>query len=238
MIQLYAFVLSAFMVFMPAQIYSMDRDWISPVTGKPLETVMARAQETMSERFQDIAHMRLTLFKEFPYLYEGDEEGEREYLESYFNADTACLILLYDQGEIVGFSSGVGLHEEMPDIQKPFARHGLNTQDYYYVGEVMLKAPYQKKGLTKIFQEHHNWHIQNLKARGEGNFSKLTLMTVVRPDDHPLYPEGYEPIDGILNHFGFQKSDTLFVHLPWSQVDQEEVVDHTLNIWIKEGSTL
>ena len=45
-----------------------------------------------------LASLRLEIFREYPYLYDGCREDELAYLKSYAEAPDACVIFAYDEG--------------------------------------------------------------------------------------------------------------------------------------------
>ncbi len=173
---------------------------------------------------EDIARLRLTMFREYPYLYDGNLKEEKEYLEIYFKSKNSRVLLVFDGCDVVGFSNNIPLEEEMPEIAASFSEKGLTPSDYLYIGEVMLMPTYRHKGLARKFFEFHEQ-----VARKMGR--KLTLMTVERPDDHPLKPQNYVSLEPIWTHFGFQKFSDVKVLFPWPQVDAKEPVKNTLVFW-------
>ncbi|UTA50179.1 hypothetical protein MSS93_10440 [Deinococcus radiodurans] len=45
----------------------------------------------------EVARLRLSLFREFPYLYDGTEEAEAAHLQTYVQAPGALLVLARDE---------------------------------------------------------------------------------------------------------------------------------------------
>ena len=50
----------------------------------------------------DVARLRITVFREWPYLYDGDLEYERDYLNAYRKSSDAVLIGAFDGTELIG----------------------------------------------------------------------------------------------------------------------------------------
>ena len=50
----------------------------------------------------DLGRLRIDVFREFPYLYEGDLAYERDYLRVYANSPPSLVVLLLAGSEIVG----------------------------------------------------------------------------------------------------------------------------------------
>jgi len=49
-----------------------------------------------------LATLRLDIFREFPYLYDGNRESEHLYLKGYAQAAEACLLTITDSGRLAG----------------------------------------------------------------------------------------------------------------------------------------
>lgn len=87
---------------------------------------------------KDMTQIRLLVYKEFPYLYQGTFECEAEYLETYFKSPNATVLLVFDHDKVVGFSSSIPLAEEVDDLKEPFIKKGLDLKNYLYINEVRI----------------------------------------------------------------------------------------------------
>ena len=181
------------------------------------------------EHFRDLAHFRISLFKEFPYLYQGTEDYEKEYLETYFRSPNSHIILVYDRNKLIACSTGIPLTEEMKEIQEPFLKNNISPSAYFYIGEVLILPEYRGKGILRKFFEAHESY-----AHKKG-LSRMVFMTVDRPNDHPHKPQNYRELKPIWNHFSYEKmQDGMKVNLSWNQIDSNDrEVHNTLSLWEK-----
>jgi len=46
--------------------------------------------------FEGLGKLRIAVFRDFPYLYEGTLEHEKEYLQTYANSERSFLFSVYD----------------------------------------------------------------------------------------------------------------------------------------------
>jgi len=53
----------------------------------------------------EIANWRIQYFKVFPYLYQGNLEYEKKYLESFAKTTFATVALAFDNDKLVGFAT-------------------------------------------------------------------------------------------------------------------------------------
>ena len=70
----------------------------------------------------DIARLRIAVFRDFPYLYDGSLDYEREYLSAFAAAPGAVIVAVRDGGRIVGASTGLPLAAEHAAFRDPVAR--------------------------------------------------------------------------------------------------------------------
>jgi len=178
--------------------------------------------------FADMARMRLELFRGFPYLYDGNVEYEEAYLERYFSCPQAHVLLVFSKDSVVGFSTSIPLAEEIPEHRTPYEKCGLHPQDYLYLGEAMLNAAHRGQGVLRAFHELHE------QAAREGGMRFTTLMTVDRPESHPLRPAEYTPMDVLLTHFGYEKIPGCAITIEWPQIDTGQDELNVLSVWQKD----
>ena len=86
----------------------------------------------------DLARLRIAVFREFPYLYEGSLDYEAEYLSTYAQSRDSLFVLALEQGRVVGASTGLPLADEIDACKRPFVEGGWNPQRIFYFGESVL----------------------------------------------------------------------------------------------------
>lgn len=176
----------------------------------------------------EIARLRITIFKEFPYLYKGAEDSETKYLQAYAEAPDACMFVVRDGKTIIGAITGIPLSGEPAAFAAPFTAGPFRLDTIYYLGEVLFLPDYRGQGLgSRLLQEFEN-HVRALRR-----YQHLAGATIVRPENHPLRPDDYRPIDGLLIRAGLVKYPELRVTLPWPDLDGN-VTENTMVFWMKE----
>ncbi|KAB2896568.1 MAG: GNAT family N-acetyltransferase, partial [Kofleriaceae bacterium] len=91
-----------------------------------------------------IAVLRIEIFREWPYLYEGSVDYEAKYLASYTGPD-AMVVIAFDGDEIVGASTAVPVSAHPDAVAPPLARAGFELTEVFYFGESVLRA--DRRGL-------------------------------------------------------------------------------------------
>ena len=80
----------------------------------------------------DLARLRIEVFREFPYLYDGDEDYERKYLRTYVDSPRSLGVLVYDVAKI------------------------------FYCGESVLRRDYRGRGVYKHLFQARELHAASL----------------------------------------------------------------------------
>jgi GNAT superfamily N-acetyltransferase len=175
-----------------------------------------------------LARLRMTVFRDYPYLYDGSEAYEAEYLRAYSASGTAMAVLAREGEAIVGASTGIPLAHETAAFREPFARLGLDAARIFYCGESVLLPAYRGRGIYRaFFQGREDW------ARMLGGFTQICFCAVERPADHPLRPRDYVPLDAAWRHFGYAPEPGLTMQLAWKDIDRDAVTEHTMRFWFK-----
>lgn len=176
----------------------------------------------------DLARMRITVFRDFPYLYDGTAEYEEKYLKIYMRSPESIIILALDGDKVIGASTGLPMEHETEEFQKPFLEHGYDPAKIFYCGESVLLKEYRGKGIYKEF-----FLGREGQARKLGRFDWCSFCCVQRPADHPLKPADYIPLDAVWNKFGYVKHSELRTSYIWKDVDQAEQTAHDMVFWLK-----
>lgn len=176
----------------------------------------------------DLARMRITVFRDFPYLYDGTAEYEEKYLKIYMRSPESIIILALDGDKVIGASTGLPMEHETEEFQKPFLEHGYDPAKIFYCGESVLLKEYRGKGIYKEF-----FLGREGQARKLGRFDWCSFCCVQRPEDHPLKPADYVPLDAVWNKFGYVKHPELRTSYIWKDVDQAEETAHDMVFWLK-----
>lgn len=176
----------------------------------------------------ELARLRLDVFYEYPYLYEGSLEYEKNYLETYFKATHSFILILKDGDKVIGATTGIWANEEEDSFKTPFKNFGINPEDVFYFGESVLLKDYRGKGLGKIFFEERERYARSLP------FIKLLSFCAVQRENHPLKPHDYKPLDSFWENQGFKKVEDLTTTYHWRDRGEKKETDKLMQFWIKE----
>ena len=197
----------------------MDEIRITTYTGKSSQPFLG-----------EIARLRIAVFREFPYLYDGTQEYEMDYLEEYVSSERSLIVLAEYGDEIVGASTGIPLAEADEDFRKPVEASGLDARDVFYFGESVLMPEFRGRGIGHRFFDEREIHASDLGFRIAGFFS------VLRPVDHPLKPADYRPHDFFWQKRGYAPQESVIARYPWKQVGETRESLQELVFWLRELS--
>lgn len=176
-----------------------------------------------------LADLRLSVFREYPYLYDGDLDYERRYLRVYVDAPDSVAVLALDGDRLVGASTGLPLAREHEGFRAPFVRRGIDPATVFYNAESVLLPDYRGRGLYRSFFEGRENH-----ARALPGIAHLVFCAVQRPADHPRRPPSHTPLDAVWTKFGYARRPDLTAAFPWKDLDDPAPSDKTLVFWWKD----
>jgi hypothetical protein len=175
-----------------------------------------------------LGKMRLEVFRDYPYLYEGTLEYETEYLKTYLKP-RARIFLAYDGGDVVGATTCIPMEDEEDAFKSPMIAAGLEPTKILYLGESVLRAKYRGQGAGVEF-----FNLRESYARTLPGVRHTMFCAVVRPDDHPRRPAGYKPLDEFWKHRGYRPISDLTTRYSWKDVGETTESEHLMAYWMKD----
>ncbi|MCC7047127.1 MAG: GNAT family N-acetyltransferase [Alphaproteobacteria bacterium] len=195
-----------------------------------LRIVRLRGAE-IAARQDDLARLRIEVFRDWPYLYDGDREYEKAYIRTYVDAPDSVLIAAFDGERVVGASTALPMTQAMDACAEPFIAAGYDLDRIFYFGESVLLKPYRGRGVGVRFFE-----ARESAALAHPGIDITAFCAVERPSDHPLRPKDYVPLDAFWGRRGYVKHRALVARFRWCDIDQERDTDKSLSFWLKRHS--
>lgn len=178
---------------------------------------------------EDLGRLRIAVFQEWPYLYDGTLEYERGYLAKFAAAPGAVVIAACDGDRIVGAATAAPMGNHAEAFAVPFRARGHDITRIFYFGESVLLAAYRGRRLGHAFFDGREAH-----ARSLGGYTHATFCGVVRPADHPLRPADYRPLDAFWRNRGYAKVEGLVTSFGWKDIDQPAETEKSMQFWMRE----
>jgi GNAT superfamily N-acetyltransferase len=188
-------------------------------------TVRTVTGQDILPHLADLARLRISVFREWPYIYDGDIAHEEHYLRTYANAPGAAIIIAEADQKIVGAATCLPMNSAAPNVQTPFRDQGWDLAKIFYFGESVLLKPYRGRGIGVKFFSHR-------EAQAAGH-ETATFCAVQRLSAHPLRDPDYTPLDGFWTHRGYGKRPELACRMTWRDVGDTEETEKTLVFWTR-----
>ncbi len=190
---------------------------VAPVTGSALADVLPA-----------LARLRIEVFRDYPYLYDGTLDYEQHYISEFAAAADTVVVVARDGDEIVGMATASPMRGHADAFAEPFRAHGYDLDTLFYCGESVLRHSYRGRGLGHAFFDHREAH-----GRALGRFKYVTFCGVVRPPDHPLKPPDYRTLDSFWRKRGYAPLDGVRARFSWKDIDKPEADEKDMQFWLK-----
>lgn len=195
-----------------------------------IEEIEVRALQgaELEAALDGVAALRITVFRDWPYLYDGTLDYEREYLATYRDHPGALLVGAYHEGRLIGASTSTPMEDHAPEFSGPLRAHGLAPETTLYGAESVLLRPYRGIGLGHRFVDFREAHARAL------NRTHVAFASVLRPEDHPARPENARTNDAFWRGRGYAPLPGVLAEFAWKDVGEaEETVKH-LQFWARD----
>lgn len=176
---------------------------------------------------EELARLRIRVFSEFPYLYDGNIGYEMKYLQAYVNSPRSLVLLVRDGNRTVGATTALPLADADPEFHAPFVKHGIPLEDVYYFGESVLLPEYRGRGYSHRFFDEREEHARQF------GFPITTFCAVVRDEKHPSRPQDYASHERLWGKRGYRFAEGFTCTYRWKDIGESEETDKLMQFWIK-----
>ncbi|HEY4239442.1 MAG TPA: GNAT family N-acetyltransferase [Kofleriaceae bacterium] len=181
----------------------------------------------VAKYIDQLARLRIEVFREYPYLYDGDLAYEQTYLESYAASPASTLVIAMADGRVVGASTALPLAQHSDDVVPPLVAAGFPPDAVYYFGESVLEPAYRGKGMGETF-----FVEREARARSLG-FPFAAFCAIQRPSGDPRAPADYRPRGALWSRHGFVRRPDIVAQFSWRDVGDSSETIKPMVFWIK-----
>lgn len=189
--------------------------------------VRALTGAALDAALDDVAALRIAVFRDWPYLYDGTLAYEREYLQTYRDSPGAILVGAFDGPRLVGAATGTPMEDHAAEFAEPFKSVGLPMERVFYCAESVLLMDYRGQGIGHRFFDLREAHAREMRR------SHVAFCSVIRPLDHPLRPTDYRTNDAFWRKRGYAQLPGVVAEFSWKDVGQAEETVKPLQFWMR-----
>ncbi|MEO0487566.1 MAG: GNAT family N-acetyltransferase [Pseudomonadota bacterium] len=175
---------------------------------------------------EDLAALRIAVFRDWPYIYDGDMAYEADYLRAYTQPGAVC-VGVWDGAALVGASTGAPMAQHAADFAEALP-DDLPVAGTFYCAESVLLPTYRGRGLGHRFFDLREAHARALGLKAS------VFASVVRPSDHPARPAGYRPLDGFWRARGYAPLPGAIAQFAWKDLGEAGETLKPLQLWARK----
>ena len=191
-----------------------------------------RVAPLLGDEFQraipDLARLRMEVFREWPYLYDGTYDYEKRYIEKFAHSEGSVIIAAIDGSRVVGAATASPLSGHADAFAAPFKAAGHDISRIFYFGESVLLPAYRGRGIGHTFFDAREAH-----ASRQPRYTHTAFCAVVRPDNHPRKPATVRTHDAFWAKRGYAKAEGLIASFDWKDVGHAEKTTKPMQFWMR-----
>lgn len=191
-------------------------------------TVVTLTGDQITAVLDDLARLRINVFRSWPYLYDGDLFYERRYLSHFAESAGAVVIGAFDGTRLIGAATGAPMEGHAEDFARAFTSTGIALTDIFYCAESVLLPEYRGRGLGHAFFDGREAQARALGRRW------AAFCSVIRPADQPGRPADYRPLDPFWRSRGYDKLPGVVATFSWKDLGHAEETRKQLQFWIRD----
>ncbi|MBC7478658.1 MAG: GNAT family N-acetyltransferase [Pseudorhodobacter sp.] len=189
--------------------------------------VRVLGSDEIGAHLEEIATLRQAVFREWPYLYDGSLEYERQYVASYRDHPGALVVGALDGGQLVGASTSTPMEDLSAEFAAPFSALGIPRNGVLWGPESALLPAWRGQGIG-----HRFFALREAHARAMGR-THVAFASILRPDDHPLRPPAARTNDAFWRRQGYAPLAGFVVEFGWKDVGSAVETVKQLQVWMK-----
>jgi len=120
------------------------------------------------------------------------------------------------------------MEDHADDFAKAFETTPYKLDDIFYCAESVLLPEYRGQGIGHRFFDEREAHARRLGR------THSAFCGVIRPDDHPLRPSDYRPLDPFWRKRGYAPLGGVIAKFSWLDVDQASATEKPLQFWLRQ----
>lgn len=198
--------------------------------GQPTDLADSIVVEPASREdatLRSLAILRMTVFRRWPYLYDGSIAYEMAYLTEFLADPEATLVVARIADIVVGMATASRLSRQAEAIRVPLERAGYDSGSIFYFGESVLLPQFRGRGVGHAFFDQ-----REAAARAAGA-DAAAFCAVVRPAAHHAKPADARDLAPFWVRRGYSPVEGATTCLDWKDVGNAVETAHPMQFWAR-----
>ncbi len=189
--------------------------------------VRALRRAEIASRLDDLAQLRIRVFRDWPYLYAGDLEYERRYLAPYCDSDGAVVAGAFDGTDLIGAATGTPMLDHQAAFGAALDKLGIDLSRVFYCAESVLLPAYRGNGVGHAFFDVRENHALQI------GMDHAAFCDVRRPADHPARTVAARSLHTFWRKRGYREVPGAIARFSWRDVGESRETEKPLQFWLK-----
>lgn len=181
-----------------------------------------------SETHRSLAILRMTVFRNWPYLYDGSIDYEAAYLDEFLADPEAVIVVARIDDMAIGMATASRLSGQSNALIDPLATSGIEVDRTFYFGESVLLPQFRGLGIGHKFFDY-----REAAARAAGAQTSA-FCAVVREAGHPQMPPNYSDLAPFWRKRGYEPLAGVLTSMDWKDWDQAASSSHPMQFWSRQ----
>lgn len=189
-------------------------------------TVRVLRGDAIAPHLDALAALRIEVFHDWPYLYDGDPRYERRYLAAYAEPG-AVVVGAFHRGAMVGAATAAPMEDHASEFGAAAAALGRPPEAVWYLAESVLLPTWRGRGLG------HRFFDLREAAGCEAGRAVAAFCAVRRPADHPMRPAGARDLAPFWRARGYAPVPGGEVRFAWRDLGRAAETEKALDLWAR-----
>lgn len=184
----------------------------------------------IEDYIEKIALLRLQVLLEFPFLYEGKINFEKDLLKTYSNSANSLVEMALIGDEVVGVTSCIPMSEESDEMQRMFSNQGYDNKRIFFFGESLIAKEYRSHDIYREFFRRMEEHVIDVQPASE----YAVFGSIKRSKNHSMYTTEYKGMTDFWSGLGYKEDRKLFLEFKWKDINKKTESLKKMVFWKKK----
>ena len=175
-----------------------------------------------------LIEIRLSFYRDYPYLYDGSIEDEENYLRMYGNSENTLLVVAKRDDEVVGAILGLPLPESPEENKEAFQDLEISPEDLFYLGDNIVIRELKIGNVQEQMYHQFEGAVNHLKK-----YRGIVVCEIERDVNDPKKITNDTFYEFAWHTQGFIREPNQIVNFSWKEIGDSKSSNHHMVFWRK-----